>query len=71
MYADDSKLYAAGKCVADINRTLTTHSKPLYQWINANRMVLNADKNECIFKAPGRNFNAQLQTFVYMATTLY
>ena len=48
MYADDSTVYAAGKCVADINRTLTTHSKPLYQWINANRMVLNADKTECM-----------------------
>ena len=33
---------------ADINRTLTTHSKPLYQWINANRMVLNGDKTECM-----------------------
>ena len=48
MYADDSTFYAAGKCVADINRTLTTHSKPLYQWINANRMVRNADKTECM-----------------------
>ena len=48
MYADDSTVYVAGKCVADINRTLTTHSKPLYQWINANRMVLNADKTECM-----------------------
>ena len=48
MYAGDSTVYAASKCVADINRTLTTHSKPLYQRINANRMVLNADKTECM-----------------------
>ena len=34
MYVDDSTVYAAGKCVADINRTLTTHSKPLYQHLD-------------------------------------
>ena len=44
MYADDSTLYTAGKCVGDINRSLTTKSKPLYDWIDANRMVLNAEK---------------------------
>ena len=47
MYADDSTFYAAGKCMADINWSLTTHSKPSYQWINANHMVLNGDKTEC------------------------
>ena len=49
MYADDSTLYTAGKCVGDINRSLTTKSKPLYNWIDANRMVLNAEKtaNAC------------------------
>ena len=48
MYADDSTLYTAGKCVGDINRSLTTKSKPLYNWIDANRMVLNAEKTECM-----------------------
>ena len=28
MYADDSMLYTTGKCIADINRSLTTNSKP-------------------------------------------
>ena len=46
MYADDSTLYTTDKCVADINRSLTTNSKPLYDWIDANYMVLNADKTE-------------------------
>ena len=51
MYADDStlyRLYTTGKCVADINRSLTTSSKPIYYWIDANCMVLNADKTECM-----------------------
>ena len=48
MYADDSTLYTAGKGVGDINRSLTTKSKPLYNWIDANRMVLNAEKTECM-----------------------
>ena len=71
MYADDSTVYAAGKCVADINRTLTTHSKPLYQWINANRMVLNADKTEYMLLGTRQKLQrATPQTSVYMATTL-
>ena len=48
MYADDSTLYTAGKCVGDINRSLTTKSKLLYNRIDANRIVLNAEKTECI-----------------------
>ena len=48
IHADDSTLYAAGKCVGDINRSLTTKSKPLYNWIDANRMVFNAEKTECM-----------------------
>ena len=42
------RTFAAGKCVGDINRSLTTKSKPLYNWIDANRMVLNAEKTECV-----------------------
>ena len=48
MHADDSTLYTTDKCVADINRSLTTYSKPLYHWIDANCMVLNADKTFCV-----------------------
>ena len=50
MYADDSTLYTTSKCVAVINRsrTVTTNSKQLYDWIDANCMVLNADKTECM-----------------------
>ena len=48
MHADDSTLYAAGKCVGDINRSLTTKSKTLYNWIDANRMVFNAENTECM-----------------------
>ena len=36
------------KHYSDINRSLTTKSKPLYNWIDANRMVLNAEKTECM-----------------------
>ena len=38
MYADYSTL----------NQSLTTNSKPLCDWIDANCMVLNADKTECM-----------------------
>ena len=48
IYADDSTLYTNNKCVADINRSLTTNSKPLYDWTDANCMVLSADKTECV-----------------------
>ena len=34
-------------CVADINRSLT-QTQPLYNWIDANSMVSNADKTECM-----------------------
>ena len=44
MYADDSKFYIR----PDINRSLTTNSKPLYEWINANRTVVGLDKTECM-----------------------
>ena len=40
IYADDSTAYTASKYVADINRSLTTNLKPLYEWINANHMVV-------------------------------
>ena len=48
MYADDSTLYTTGKCFADITRSLTTNSKPLYECVDGYCMVLNADKTECM-----------------------
>ena len=49
MYADYSTcIRLANVLIADINWSLTTHSKPLYEWINANCMVLNSYKTECM-----------------------
>ncbi len=48
MYTDDSTLSTADAYVESINNTLTVQSKPIYYWVNVNRMVLNVDKTDCM-----------------------
>ncbi len=48
MYVDDSTVCTADESVESITNTLTSQSKPIYHWINVNRMVLNVDKTECM-----------------------
>ena len=70
MHADDSTLYTTGKCFADINRSLTTNSKPLYECVDGYCIVLNADKTECMILDTRKNCNVQTRISVYAATNM-
>ncbi len=41
MYADDSTMCNSAKTVQEVNQLLTENSKPLYECIDKNHMVLN------------------------------
>ncbi len=44
MYADGSTMCNSAKTVQEVNQVLTENSKPLYEWIDKNSMVLNIPK---------------------------
>ncbi len=41
MYADDSTMCKNAPRVKEVNNQLTELSKPIYNWIDVNRVVLN------------------------------
>ncbi len=63
MYADDSTLCTADESVESINNTLTAQYKPIYYWINANRMVLNVDKTEYMLLGTCQKLHDALKHF--------
>ena len=52
--------YMTGKCVAVITET---HGIPLYKWINANRIVVNADKTECMLLGTRTKLERAIRNF--------
>lgn len=46
MYADDSTMCCHAKTIQELNVMLTENSKPVYNWVENNRMVLNIAKTE-------------------------
>ncbi len=63
MYADDSTLCTLAKSVEAINIILTAQAKPVYCWFSINHIVLNVDKNECMFLGTVKRLNSALKDF--------
>ena len=63
MYADDSTLCCHAKTMQEINHLLTENSKPLYKWVEDNRMVLNIAKTESMLISTVQRLRTMTEEF--------
>ena len=48
MYVDDTSIYYASESVSEINQTVNADSGALKEWLEGNKLSLNAAKTEVI-----------------------
>ena len=69
LYADDSALLVSGKCVAQIEQSLSENMNSLKQWLDHNRLSLHLGKTESILFATKYKLRKSSQLSVYCNET--
>ena len=60
-YADDTTISVAGSTVEEISRKLTTNCQAVSQWMQGNKLKLNADKTHLMTVGTSRRLQVQVE----------